>query len=428
MNLASSPAPRHHALDWMRVLGILCIFLYHSGAPFMPSLWHLKAPEISLPITITGTWLLLWGMPLFFFLSGAGTSFALRRQTRRTFSRRRVQRLLPPLLFGILVVVPPQVYIERITRGQFSGSFLDFLPHYFDGWYLTIGGDGNFAWMGLHLWYLLYLLVLTFLTLPLLLWINRSWTRFEEHRLIQYLRRPGTVLLLGVPLALIELAWGNVGVGGWNMLAYPLFFLYGYVLYALPDVTLLIRKVTLPALAGGIVIAGALLVSLFAEGPVPYGLYEHGLERVGHALGGWFWLLALVGLAYRFLDIPHRLLHRLNEAVLPFYVLHQTFIVVFGYYVVRLDLSPGPQFLVLMLTSFVGIIATYEVLVRRSRLLRFSFGMAMPHASAMRRMAADGSTPSRTPSGAINRPVPTPTSRPGPVCDSNARTASNSEA
>ncbi len=375
---------RHYALDWLRVIGIVGVFIYHSGAPFLPGLWHLKASSVSLPVTILNTWLLLWIMPLFFFISGASCSFALRRQAAWPFIKRKVERLLVPLVWGILVIVPPQVYIERITRGQFNGSFAAFYPNYFNGWYLSIGGNGNFAWMGLHLWYLLFLLVLTVLTLPLLMWIRSNASMWANWSSIRFMKRNWGILLLGAPLIFIELAWGNVGLGGWNMLTYPLFFVYGYILYMTTDGVSRIRAVATPALLGAVIVTISLEASLFADGAVPYGLYAYELQRIGHAVGGWLWILAFVGLAHRSLSHPSVWLSRLNEAVLPVYVLHQTYIVVFGYYVIQLNLGPGSQFLLLALISFLGIVITYTLLVRRIQVFRYLFGMpAAKHKSVL---------------------------------------------
>ena len=71
------------------------------------------------------------------------------------FVKDKVLRLLVPLLVGDFTHASLQVYLERFTHGQFSGSYFQFLPHYFKGFYE--GGNpasGNFALTGMHLWYL----------------------------------------------------------------------------------------------------------------------------------------------------------------------------------------------------------------------------------------------------------------------------------
>ena len=113
----------------------------------------------------------LWGMPLFFVISAVGFYYSLNQRKNGQFLAERFKRLYIPLLLGIFVLSPPVMYIDRITHRQFSGSFWQFFPHYFDGWY---GFGGNFAWMGQHLWYLFLLLLLSVLLLPLLRYLKQA--------------------------------------------------------------------------------------------------------------------------------------------------------------------------------------------------------------------------------------------------------------
>jgi hypothetical protein len=90
-----------------------------------------------------------------------------------------VARLLVPLVVGTFTHIAFQVYLERLHKGEFSGSFFDFYPHYFDGMY---GFGGNFAWMGLHLWYLEALFLFSLLCLPVFLWLKNSLQRRRSCR------------------------------------------------------------------------------------------------------------------------------------------------------------------------------------------------------------------------------------------------------
>lgn len=379
---------RDHALDWLRVITTLAVFVFHSGAPFAAGDWHLNYPIKSFSITVWNAWLLLWTMPLLFFIAGASTLFSLKTRTTGPFLRERVNRLLVPLLFGILVVVPPQVYIERISRDQFTGSFWAFYPHYFDGWYLAIGGPGNFAWMGLHLWFLLLLLVMTLLTLPVLQWLQEMSVQQGLGALTQYLQRPGLILLLALPLALIEWLWGNVGLGGWNMLTYPLFFLYGALLYALPSMTDILRSYTGWALAGALISTFFLLVTVYANGMIAFGQHPYGWQRILHAVSGWFWVVALLGLAYRSLNVHNAFLAYASEAVLPFYILHQTVIILVGYAANQMGLPVAFSYGIVLVGSLLGILMLYARLIRRVPVLRYLFGMKVSTGSKSQRNAS----------------------------------------
>ncbi|MEJ2267062.1 MAG: acyltransferase family protein, partial [Anaerolineales bacterium] len=155
---------RRYDLDWLRVLAFMAVFFYHCGRFFDSSGWHIKNSTTSALVDTLKGIFDLWGMPLLFLISGASIFFALRSGGALRFLRARVLRLLVPLAFGILVLGPPQLYLERLTHGEFQGSFLEFLPLYYRDWRVF---GGNFAWSGVHLWYLEYLFLFTLVLLPL---------------------------------------------------------------------------------------------------------------------------------------------------------------------------------------------------------------------------------------------------------------------
>ncbi|WP_240035276.1 acyltransferase family protein [Neobacillus notoginsengisoli] len=160
---------RKYDLDWQRVLATFAVFLYHILMFFNPWPWHVKNSETdSQMIVVSSLPIGIWIMPLFFIISGMTASISLQKRTKKHYVRERLSRLGIPLLFGVIILTPPQVYLEWISHGQFTGSFLEFLEGYLNGPYLEIGGKGNFAFFGLHLWYLFVLLLLSFLK-----WDNR---------------------------------------------------------------------------------------------------------------------------------------------------------------------------------------------------------------------------------------------------------------
>ncbi|MFJ5762060.1 acyltransferase family protein [Neobacillus sp. NPDC093182] len=150
--------------------------LHHNF--FRPWAWHVKNNQTD-PVYITAISLFMsaWLMPIFFAVSGINSYYALQKRTGSQYMMERLARLGIPLLFGVMVLTPPQIYMERVSHGQFTGSFFNWYPHYFDGVYLDIGGSGNFAFVGLHLWYLLVLLVFSFITLPVFMRKKPSVTK-----------------------------------------------------------------------------------------------------------------------------------------------------------------------------------------------------------------------------------------------------------
>ena len=157
---------RRYDLDWLRVLAFAGVFFFHNARFFNIDDWHVKNAETSVIVEIFTSLFSLWGMQLIFIISGASVFFALRPGEAMRFLRDRFMRLLVPLALGILVLAPPQMFMERVTHGQFQGTFFDFLPRFFPSEILAG------SWTGVHLWYLEYLFVFTLVLTPVFLWLK----------------------------------------------------------------------------------------------------------------------------------------------------------------------------------------------------------------------------------------------------------------
>ncbi|MBI4830920.1 MAG: acyltransferase, partial [Candidatus Lindowbacteria bacterium] len=225
---------RRDDIDWLRTLGMLMVFFFHCARFFDHDGWHAKSGEVSYGMTYFVAIVAQWIRPLFFVLSGISSYYALNHLCSRSYLSARVKRLLVPLIVGSLTHVALQVYIERATQGGFSGSFFAFYPRYFDGFYAF---GGNFAWMGLHLWYLEMLFLFSLITLPLFLWMRSEKMNAPMVEIAGFLAKPCAIFMLAVPLGLVEslvnLDPDGVGVnsfGGWAVFPHLVFFISGYLL------------------------------------------------------------------------------------------------------------------------------------------------------------------------------------------------------
>ena len=132
------------------MLAILTVFILHWGRPFDTEDWHIKNAVTYAGMMAWATLLALWIMPLIFLISGSSLFYSVGWGRPGRFVKDKVMRLLVPLVVGVFTYSILGVYLDRLSHGTFQGSFFAFLPHYFDGLFPY----GNFAWMGLHLWYL----------------------------------------------------------------------------------------------------------------------------------------------------------------------------------------------------------------------------------------------------------------------------------
>lgn len=390
--MVTQPAPkpeRRYDLDWLRVLAIFVVFIFHSGRFFDLEGWHVKNASTFLGVQIWTIFLSHWMMPLIFVISGASTFYALGSRRIGRFVKDRALRLLVPLIVGIFTHVMVQVYLERVSHRQFRGTLFEFIPRYFDGLY---GYGGNFAWMGLHLWYLEVLFVFSLLLLPLFHWLQAGAGQRFLAALTGFLARPFAVVLLALPIvlqvSLLDPAsrLGERAFGGWSLLCYTFFFVYGFMIASDAAMQQAIQRQRRLSLASGGMLVLVLLALWALYGEPSYGQPLFTLANAIYALSSWCWILAILGFGMKYLNFNTPRLQYLNEAVLPFYVLHQSVLVILGYFVVRWPLPAVIKWLIIAPTSFLIIVLLYKYLIHRVNLLRFLFGMKPLPASAVLRL------------------------------------------
>lgn len=364
----AAASSRRADLDGLRVCAILLLHLFHVGMMFNGWGWHLKNPEPLHALEPPMEFLHYVRMPLLMVIAGAATAFALERRGATSFLLDRMKRLLLPLAFGMLVIVPPQIYLERLASGAFTGSYLDFYPQVFA---FQPYPRGAFSWH--HLWFVAYLFVYSVVLLPLLA------------RLRSPLTISPAVLCLGfVPLAAIHL-W----LRGYpethaliddsrTLLYYGALFCYGHLLGRSPaSWAWLARSRKQLALAlGGL----AALMLPPNEWPFPF-------EHLGAF--AFVWLFLLTALAWAPTWFPRRtpLLQRAQALAYPFYIFHQTVIILVGWFALQLPLPAWPRFALVLAASFLATWALCE-LGARVRWLRPLLGM--PSAPAPRAIAITG--------------------------------------
>jgi len=220
---------RQHYIDWIRVIAFAILIFYHSGMFFVSWGWHVKNNVISEGFEVWMELINPWRLSLLFFVSGVGVSFAMKSRTGLGFLTERSKRLLLPLAFGMLVVVPPQIYYERLQTHAFEGSYAAFYPSVFD---LVPYPAGSFSWH--HLWFVAYLWVFSLIAIPIFLWLRRHPIQlFEAPKAsINFLRIMLFVLPLAATYWLLKQRWEvthNLTSDWYNFVLSFLFFVYGYL-------------------------------------------------------------------------------------------------------------------------------------------------------------------------------------------------------
>jgi glucan biosynthesis protein C len=385
---------RSYWLDWLRVLAMGMLFLFHSSRPFAPPSWHVMNSTTDLGFTLFDAFVSGWIMPLFFVISGIAVYYSLAKRSARQFVKDRFARLMIPFLtVGLLVVLSVNVYYDAIFHGNFTGDFLSF----YVGPYFTkfFPFDLNFSPtyfagsnQGVYLWYLFWLFVFSLVTVMFFKWLVKAENRNKLARLNSVCNRRGGMLLLAVPVILVNLAAVPPffvfpsGYGGWKLATYLALFITGYVMASNSRFEEAIERNRIPALILGMLTSLLIMAVAAADatttggsgGSAGSGIGTYVVVSIVWALNGWCWVTAILGFGRKRLAFDHRFLQVANELVLPFYILHQAVIVAISFYVVSLNLIVIEKYLLIVFASF-PIIAAVLYPISKVNVLRFLFGM-----------------------------------------------------
>ena len=372
---------RNNYLDWLRVLAILFVFVYHSTRFFNLEDWEVKNLVRYEWVEIWNIFSWNWMMPIIFVISGASLFYAVGKGSTGKFIKGKVLRLLVPYLAAVFTHATLQVYLNWITHDRFSGSYFQFLPRYFTE---VFSNEPMFIfelWQ-MHLWYLLWLFIFSLLLYPLLRWLKRSGSQVLAG-MSNFLAWPGAVYLLALPTVLL-MAFGNPEnpviaekAGGWSMVIYLWLLFTGFILVSTDRLQTSIKNLRWLSLGMGIVLLTFVIYTVATQGIPSYGTRLYTLAFGAAGFSSWCWILAFFGLAMRTLDYRTPVLEYANQAVLPFYILHQSVLICVGYFIVQWSIPDALKWVIILVTSFVIIMALYEYPIRRINVLRFLFGMKL---------------------------------------------------
>ena len=360
------PASRHYGMDWLRIGAFQMLILYHVGMAFVPWGFSVKmTPPIDwtvIPMFLTNP----WRLSLLFVISGFASAALLDRSGNvAAFVRSRLARLGIPLLFGAAVIVTPQPWVELVTQHGYKHGFGYFLVH---DYYRPQLIDGVILPTYMHLWFVVYLLAYTLLW-GALLKLPRAWSEAIQHQAERVLAGPA-LLPFGIAAFFVMRNFVSPGwsdnhmfVNDWSAhLSYFAAFLFGVLLRRSEQVRASTRRwwkvAGVAAILGWAYLSwGELAYPGMTPMPYPLGL----LYRIARATEGWAAIVGLVGLADAHWNRESKWRPMLAEAVFPFYIIHQTAIIVAGYWLLGTPTTGLERFLILVAATITACWAFYLV-------------------------------------------------------------------
>ncbi len=363
---------RYDFLDWLRVIAIFVLLFFHTGMLFVGWDFHIQnretIPALQFPMDLAHR----LRMPLLFVIAGAGLFYALQRRTAMGVLKERALRLMLPVVFGMFVIVPPQIFVERVFRGQWHGGYLDFYLHrvlQFQPY-----PAGNFSWH--HLWFIVYLFVYVLISLPLLArWAKRTAAWNED------LPRQGALvlilslgLLLGLNEALLKPMFPerHTLLSDWYVFVHYLLLMYfGFFIASargLWDEISRHRALSL-MLSIAIVVGGVSLINR--------GVIHRDTPADAFMANAFTWtaILAFIGYGRRWLSFQNGFLRWAREASYPVYILHQTLMLIIAYWVIQLDWTPWSKYWIVLAGTLISSVVMYQFAIRPFGIARILFGL-----------------------------------------------------
>jgi hypothetical protein len=356
-------------LDWLRVILIFAVFFHHVCMPFNGDDWHIMNSESSKLLDDIMVYFEQFRLPILFFISGVGSVILLSKVTVQKFTLDKLTRLLIPLFIGSLLIVPPQTYIENIDELQ---SYWQEFPR------LALKFETN------HLWFIEYLFVFALLAIPINMFLDSKIGRLVSDALAKLAKFQGGLFLLVGLLIVVKIYFSLMFLNDDDKIEnlsssayYFLFFISGVIFIRNNSVWSAICEQRFNHL----IILSLSTVAFYGYYYSP-DLSEYlsldarwSIWWLVCCLVAWSALLTIVGYAQFYLTKTPKWLHITNELVYPFYIFHQTVIVVLGFYVISWQTSIHIKIMALFVSSFIITSFICFFIVKPFNVFRFMFGL-----------------------------------------------------
>ena len=254
-------------------------------------------------------------MPLLFVLAGVSTKFALQKRTNKEYLVERVKRLFVPLVFGTIVLMPIMTYLADRFNYSYSGGFVEHYAIFFTKYTDLIGADGGFS-LG-QFWFLLYLLIISVIGVGVITLSKRIVLKSEIT--IPF----WIVCLLGLLLPLLS---ELLSIGGKSLVEYMYLFMLGYYVFTDEKIIDKAEKNCWLLLGIGLV-ATILNTYLFIWTDKEFVL----INTVTKYVSEWIMIIALIGLAKKYLNFSGNVSSYMNKRSFLFYIYHFIWVVLFQY-------------------------------------------------------------------------------------------------
>ncbi len=342
---------RRYDIDWLRVIAIGMLLIYHVAIIFQP--WAVFLGFLQNDNPLNGLWvpmsiLNIWRIPLLFFVSGMGVSFAMQKRDVKQLVLERTKRLFVPLLFGAICIVPLHIFIWE----KYYAQKMVYQPHVS------------------HLWFLANIFSYVILILPLVAYFKNHDNGKAVTILKKVFNSRWGILLLALPFMvetlimkpqsyeLYALNWHGYFLGF-------IAFLCGFIIIISGNEFWNTTGKWFPLYLAIAILLYIIRIAYFK------------LESPGYlmALESVCWIISLFGIAWKYLNLPGKWLRYFSQAAYPVYIVHMLFMFLGSYFILPLQWPTVIKFILILFFTFAGSMIMFELLIKRLSILRLLFGL-----------------------------------------------------
>ena len=342
---------RRYDIDWLRVITIGLLLIYHIAIGFQP--WGVFIQFIQNETTLEWLWvpmsmLNIWRIPLLFFVSGMGVSFAIRKRNWKQLLLERTKRILLPFLFGVLTIVPIHILLWQ----KYYSQDISYMPN------------------PSHLWFLGNVFIYVLLLLPLFFYLKRN----ENGAVVRWFKKifsnPLSLLLVAIPFILEAVLVNPEAFELYAMTTHG--FVLGLVAFLIGFCFVIsgdsFFKTVLKWRYLFLLIAFLLYIIRIVAFELKAPNYLLAIESCN-------WIFTLFGFAYKYLNQPSKALSYLSQAAYPIYITHMVFLYLSSFLIFPLEIPSVFKFVLIIAFTSVGCFVFYEFVIKRIRILRPLFGL-----------------------------------------------------
>jgi len=342
---------RRYDIDWLRVIAIGLLLVYHIGIAFQP--WGVFIGFIQSDKSLDSLWipmsmLNVWRIPILFFVSGMGVCFAIRKRNWKQLLLERTQRILVPFLFGVFTIVPAHLLI----------------------WQKYYSQDLTYSPNPSHLWFLGNIFVYVILLSPVFFYLKRNENGLINRWLKKLYRYPLGFLLIVICFIIEAVLLNPETYATYSMTLHGfvtglLAFLFGFTFILNGDT---FWQTILKWRWAFLFIAGTLFVIRYIEFRLTAPNFLVAIESL-------MWIFTVFGFAYKYLNHASKTLSYLSQGAYPIYIIHMIFLYLGSSLIIPLDISAVLKFILVIAFTGTGCFVMYELVIRRISIIRPLFGL-----------------------------------------------------